>query len=326
MSGPSDDEEFEAIAYAEDGRSVDLRLEADSQTIWATQAQIAELFQTTRPNITQHLGNIFSSEELDEGSNVRISNFAGSTKPVKLYSLDAVISVGYRVNSTAATRFRQWASAVLRAYIEQGYVINERVLRKHPEKLNELAAALRALRNEEKQVFAKVRECFKISASDYSPSSQAVKSFYALLQDKFFHAITTMTASKIIMERADHLEDNMGLVTMAGSQPTVADATIGKNYLDKTELYRLHLLSEQFLLHAETTALANRRMTMRSLREHLDDLLRFNKYPVFDGYKDFLKPDADRHARQELEWYRHRIRAEEVGAIYDEAIDDLSDG
>lgn len=300
MSDLTADDDFEPVAYGEGEQHVQLRLDPDSQSIWATQAQIAELFATTQPNVSVHLSKVFAEGELDEQSNIKKVDIAGSAKPVKLYSLDAVISVGYRVNSTAATRFRQWASAVLRAYIEQGYVINERVLRKHPEKLNELAAALRALRNEEKQVFAKVRECFKISASDYNPSSQAVRSFYALLQDKFLHAITTMTASKIIMDRADYREDNMGLVTMAGAQPTVADATVGKNYLDKTELYRLHLLSEQFLLHAETTALAGRRMTMKSLRDHLDRLLKFNEYPVLDGYQDYLKPDAEHHARQEL--------------------------
>jgi hypothetical protein len=317
---------FESVTYNDDGRSVEFRLDPDARTIWATQAQIAALFETTQPNISTHLKNVFDDNELDQTTNIKNVDIAGSSKPVRLYSLDAVISVGYRVNSRAATRFRQWATAVLRAYIEQGFVINEQMLRKRPDMLNELAAAIRALRGEEKQVFAKVRECFMIGASDYDPSSREMKSFYALLQDKFLHAITTMTASKIIMDRADYLAENMGLVTMGGVAPTVADVTVGKNYLDKTELYRLHLLSEQFLLHAETTALAGRKMTMRSLHDHLDRLLAFNEYPVFDGYKDFLKPQAEEHARRELRYYRERLAAEALGVDYEEALEDLSEG
>ena len=139
-------DDFEPVSYVDDGRDVELRLDPDSQTIWATQAQIAALFETSQQNASQHLQRVFADGELFEGSNTRNIGIAGSAKPVRLYSLDAVISVGYRVNSSAATRFRQWATAVLRAYIEQGYVINEQMLRKRPDMLNELAAAIRALR------------------------------------------------------------------------------------------------------------------------------------------------------------------------------------
>ena len=130
----------------------------------ATQAQIAELFQTDRTNVTKHLSNIFGDGELAEVNNVKKLHIATSKRPVTLYSLDAVISVGYRVNSKAATRFRQWATQTIKAYIEQGFVINEflrsppKVLRESPEKLNRLAAEIRALRSEEKQIYAKVRE------------------------------------------------------------------------------------------------------------------------------------------------------------------------
>jgi len=312
--------DVEIVEYTDPGvhDPITFRLDPGTETIWATQAQIAELFGVTRPNITQHLGNIFTSGELDEGSNVRISNFAGSTKPVKLYSLDAVISVGYRVNSKAATRFRQWATGTLKAYIEQGYVLNDRALREHPERLNELAARLRALRSEEKQVYAKVRECFKVSAADYDPSSKQVRTFYALLQDKFLHAITDQTASKLVLDRADHTAENMGVQIFSGKIPTLTEAETGKNYLDREELYRLHLLSEQFLLYAESRALAGQKMTMKSLHEQLDRLLRLNDYPVFEGYKDFLRDDAKRHARQELVLYKKRKKIEAMGIEYDE--------
>lgn len=311
---------FQNVQYLDPGTAdpVDFRLDPDTQSIWGTQEQIARLFDVGRSNITQHLGNIFAEGELDADSNVRNFNFAHSAKPVKLYSLDAIISVGYRVNSKAATRFRQWATQTLKAYVEQGYVINEKVLRDSPEKLNKLAAQLRALRSEEKQVYAKVRDCFKISSADYDPSSSEVKKFYALLQDKFHHAITGMESAKLIMDRVNHRDENMGVQTFEGLEPTLQEATTAKNLLDEEELYRLHILSEQFLLYAESTALAGRRMTMASLHKQLDRLLELNDYPVFAGWKTFLKDEAKRHAKQELTLYRKRKKIESMGIDYDE--------
>jgi hypothetical protein len=312
--------ELETLRYAEQGIAdpVEFRLDPMSESIWATQAQIAALFQTDQSGISRHLKSIFDEEELDRKGNMQKMHIAGSTKPVTLYSLDAIISVGYRVNSKVATRFRQWATGTLRAYIEQGYIINESVLRDSPEKLNKLAREVRALRSGEKQIYAKVRECFKISASDYNKSSKAVRSFYALLTDKFLHAVTNQTSSKLVLDRADHLEDFMGLQTFEGKEPKANEVSVGKNYLNGEELYRLHLLSEQFLLYAESTALAGKKMTMESLHEQLDRLLHLNDYPVFDGYKDFLKDDAVRHAKTELQMYRARKKIEAKGIEYDE--------
>lgn len=141
------------------------RLDPGTETIWATQAQIVQLFEVERSSVTKHLRNIFEDGELSAESNVQKVHIASSTKPVALYSLDSIISVGYRVNSKAATRFRQWATQTLKAYIEEGYVLNDRALRESPEKLNKLAAELRALGSEEKQIYAKVHECFRIRLS-----------------------------------------------------------------------------------------------------------------------------------------------------------------
>lgn len=234
------------------------------------------------------------------------------------YNLDMILSVGYRVNAKRAVKFRQWATKTLKIFIEQGYVINEKALRESPEKLNNLAAAVRALRSEERQVYAKVRECFKICSADYDPSSKQVRSFYALLQDKFHHAITGMTSSKLIMDRADRHLENMGIQSIRGDFPTLEEAKTGKNYLNSEELYRLHLLSEQFMLYAESTALTKKEMTMNSLHDKLDQLLRFNDYPVFGGYEDFIKEEALNHAKQELDYYKKRKKLEALGYQYDE--------
>lgn len=315
-------QELTVISYERaDAVRVDLGFDVGIQEIWATQAQMADLFIVSHKTISEHLKNIFKTDELDENSVVRkfrITAADGKSYDTNHYNLDAIIAVGYRVSSPKATEFRKWSTKIVRAYIDQGYVINEKALRESPEKLNKLAAEIRALRSSEKQVFAKVRECFKVSSSDYDPSAKEVKKFYALLQDKFHHAITGMTSSKLIIDRADHRQDNMGLQTMKGERPTVEDAETGKNYLWQDELYRIHLLSEQFLLFAESTALAKKKMTMQSLHDQLDRLLTLNNYPVFDGYKDYIKDEAMRHARIEIGLYRKRLKIEALGIEYDE--------
>lgn len=313
---------LELISYErEHSAPAELHIESSEQEILATQLQMADLFGVTVPTINEHLKTLFKTEELDEASVIRkfrITAADGKSYLTSVYNLDAIIAVGYKVNSKEATRFRNWSSKIVKAYLEQGYVINEKALRESPEKLNKLAAEVRALRSSEKQVYAKVRECFKISSSDYDKDSPEVRKFYALLQDKFHFAVTQMTSSKLVMDRADHRQDNMGLQTMKGERPTVEDATTGKNFLKPEELYRLHLLSEQFLLYAESTALAKRPMTMSSLHGQLDRLLTLNEYPVFDGYKDYIKDEALRHAKAELGLYRKRIAIEKMGIEYDE--------
>jgi len=312
------------ILFVREGSKVKLKFEPGQQAMWATSQNMADLFETTADNVGLHLKNIFAVGELDEKATtedfsvVRREGGRFVERTIKHYNLDAILSVGYRVNAKNAIAFRQWATQTLKTFIEQGYVINEKALRESPEKLNKLAAAVRALRSEEKQVYAKVRECFKICSSDYDPNSKTVKSFYALLQDKFHHAVTGMTSSKLILDRANHKVENMGMLSMKGGTPTLEEAKVGKNYLNNEELYRLHLLSEQFMLYAESTALTKRPMTMDSLHDKLDALLIFNDYPVFSGYEDYIKEEAISHARLELEYYKKRKRIEALGFQYDE--------
>lgn len=313
------------ILFADEETSVFLYFESDEQALWATAPNIADLFGIDVSNARKHIRNIYADEELEKiateakFASVQIEGGREVLRPdVAHYNLDMILSVGYRVNAKRAVKFRQWATQTLKTYLEQGYVINEKALRESPEKLNKLAAAVRALRSEEKQVYAKVRECFKICSSDYDSSSKQVRSFYALLQDKFHHAITGMTSSKLVMDRASHLAENMGMQSMKGSAPTFDDAKTGKNYLNNEELYRLHLLSEQFMLYAESTALTKKPMTMGSLHQKLDQLLIFNDYPVFSGYEDFIKEEAISHARQELGLYKKRKKIESLGYEYDE--------
>jgi hypothetical protein len=253
-----------------------------NDTAWMSQKEMAKLFDVNFPAISKHLKNIFDDGELDKSSTIskmEIVQLEGErtiNRYIDHYNLDAIISVGYRVNSQKATQFRIWATGVIKQYIRDGYVINEIALRDDPTKLNKLAAKIRELRANEKNVFSAVRECFKISATDYEPSSREVKSFFSLLQDKFHHAITNMTASKILMDRADAFSENMGLVSFSDFLPNKQEAKRGKNYLTENELYRMYLLSEQFLLFAESSALMGKELTMIKLHNQLDNLLELN--------------------------------------------------
>jgi len=303
------------ILYQADGEDIPILIK--DENIWATQKSIARILDTDQSGIARHLSKIFESQELDENSNMQKMHSVNYLKPVQSYSLDAIISVGYRVNSKKATQFRIWATSILKQYIKDGFVINEDILRSDPQKLNKLAARIRELRASEKNVYASVRECFRLAASDYEPTSAEVKKFYSLLQDKFHHAITQMTASKLILDRANHADVNMGMQTMQGTMPTKTEAGTGKNYLSELEIYRMHLLSEQFLLYAESTALANKKMTMKSLHSQLDNLLRLNGYPVFDGYIDYLKDRAKEHADREYETFIEIKKLEHLGLTVD---------
>lgn len=301
--------------------SIDLSFIDD--TIWITQKGMATLFDCSTDNIALHIKNIYNEDELNEAATtedysvVRIEGSKEVKRRIKHYSLDAIIAIGYRVNSKKATQFRQWATQILQTYVQDGFVVNEALLRDDPEKLNQLAAKIRELRANEKNVFAQVRECFKISASDYEPTSQEVRSFYALLQDKFHHAITLMTSSKLIMDRAGYKEDNMGLVSFKELFPSKQEAKVGKNYLTKDELYRMYLLSEQFLLFAESAALMRKNLTMKDLQQYLDDLLKLNGYPVFSDYKDYIKDQAMEHAEREYERFVDIKKLEMLGIEVD---------
>ncbi|MBH2810136.1 virulence RhuM family protein [Serratia liquefaciens] len=305
---------------------VDLKIHNQSKDIWATARDIAALYGVDETSIIKHVSNIFNDEELNEGATteefsvVRNEGLRSVRRTINHYNMDMIISVGYRVNAKKAIAFRQWASQIVKTYLEQGFVINEKVLRDSPEKVNELAAKVREIRSDEKQIYAKVRDCFKISSSDYDPKSPEVRKFYALLQDKFHHAITGMTSSKLILDRADHTEENMGMFSMEGTFPTKKEVIAGKNYLKQDELYRLHLLSEQFLLFAESTALSGKAMTMKSLHAQLDRLLTLNDYAVFSGYTDYIKDEAIEHAGLEFELYKKRRFIESKGYTFDEEL------
>lgn len=303
----SDEQNVPAI-FKFDGEEVKLRVDPSRETIWATQDAIANLFGIERSVVTKHIGNIFSEGELEEMNNVQKMHIDKSKKPVNSYTLDVILSVGYRVNSKIATKFRQWATQTLSEYIRDGAVLDETRLANNPNLQRKLAEKIRRIRTSEISLYAKVRDVFKESASDYNPEAQAAKTFFAMAQDKFHYAITQKTAAEIRLERAHPLKNNMGLVTFSGERPTFQEANVAKNYLTPDELRALENISEQFLLFAESKAFRGHKMTMEELSFKLNTLLTANDYPVLYEYKQYKKNEADEHVRKVFDSYQSQLK------------------
>lgn len=312
MSGPIIDPaqgELEFVRYDNDDCHAAFRFDPSNETVWATQQMIADAFGVAPRTVGEHLQNIFRDGELEETAvarKFRATGPDGKNYNYLHYNLEAILSVGYRVSSKRATHFRRWSTKVLKDYITQGFALNEARLRDDPTALRDLAARVRALRADEKNIYVGVRDVFAFGSTDYDAGSQTAKSFFARLQDKFLHAVTGQTSAQLIIDRADSMEPNMGLQNMKGARPTLADAQVGKNYLLDPELYQLHILCEQWLLFVESAAIRGRRMTMAQLAQRFDDLLRLQGHEVFTDYKDYLRDRAKKHAALELDAWRAR--------------------
>lgn len=309
----SDQPENEVVVFSSQGGEVRFAVSEDGETIWGTRSEIARAFGCTERNVNIHIQNIYDDGELPSDSTRKesflVQNEGGRQvkRPVELLNLDVILSIGYRVSSQRATAFRQWATRTLKRYITGGYVLNAERLKNDPAALRSLSDAIRAIRLEEKVMYAKVRDVFATSATDYDGNSQTAKSFFAMAQDKFLYAITEKTAAQLILERANANKLNMGLQCVKGDQPTADEAKTGKNYLTAEEMKGLENICEQFLLFAESKAFRGQTMTMEELTTKLNILLQANDYKVLYKYESYQRKQAETHARIELERYRARI-------------------
>lgn len=295
------------------GPPIEFQFDVGAETIWATQQQMAELFEVNVPAISKHISNIYAEGELDRAPTLSILETVRSegarqvTREMEHYSLDMILAVGYRVSGKKATQFRQWATSKLGAYIRDGYVLNERRLRDDPDALQSLAEKVRALRSEEKHVYARVRDAFVLTASDYDSSSDEARRFFTSLQEKFTYAAAECTSAELILARADGSKDHMGMSSFLGAKLTKKDTTIAKNYLLDQELKYLHLVSEAFLVFLEGKAMKGKKITMAELASKMDRILEFNEMPVFPGYKQgYLRDRADAHAHKQYELFKTR--------------------
>jgi len=308
----NDDKSSDLVIFEEDSSKIPFK--ADGETIWGTTKHIAQLFECAEQNIDYHTINIDKEKELSIESSTKdfLVDGVRKGKPdyVKHYNLDMMISIGFRVNSKKAVKFRKWSTQVIKSVAMNGYAIDHAKIMNNPNGQRQLALYLRKLRNEERSFYGVVRKVFKESSSDYDSNSQTARSFFAKAQDKFHYAVTTQTSAELILERAGSDKPNMGLRTSTKEPPLSTDVVVGKNYLNEEELEALEVICEQFLLFAQSKAMRGHKMTMDELSHKLDSLLEFNGYPVLYEYKHFLRKKADKYARSELKKYKTLLKAE----------------
>ncbi len=279
------------IIYQTEKGETKLEVRLENETVWLTQKLMAELFQTTVANINIHLKNIFAEEELDPKATikdfliVRLEGKREVNRSIEYYNLDAIISVGYRIKSTVATRFRQWATQHIKEYIVKGFVLDDERL-KNPDLpfdyFEELIKRIQDIRTSERRFYQKITEIYATSA-DYDPTDENSILFFQTVQNKMHWAITGKTAAEIIVQRADSDKPNMGLTNWRGTKPRKQDVGIAKNYLKENELEALNNLVEQYLIFATGQAMRRIPMYMKDWIEKLHGFLKLNDRNILEN-------------------------------------------
>lgn len=304
-------EQTEIIMYqTEDGLTkIDVRME--NETVWLTQAQMAELFQRERSGITKHIKNVFAEGEVDEKSNVKNVHIANSDKPVAYYSLDVIISVGYRVKSLRGTQFRIWANSVLKEYLIKGFAMNDELLKQAGggNYFDELMDRIRDIRSSEKVFWRKVLDIYATSV-DYDPRTEASVLFFKTVQNKMHWAAHGQTAAEKIFYSADSSKPNMGLRSFSGSHPTQNDALIAKNYCTEDELLALNDIVSAYLDLAEMQARRRIPMYMSDWIDTLDGFLKLSKHEILTHAGKISAAAAEKKAKEEYRKYKELQSAE----------------
>ena len=317
--------ESNIILYeTEDGKiNVDVILK--DETIWLTQKSMAELFDVDRTVVTKHLKNIFVENELDKNS--VCANFAHTAKDGKnyqteFYNLDAIIAVGYRVNSKKATQFRIWATNILKEYIIKGFALNdERFIKGNKYDSNyfdELLERIKTIRVSERMAYQKIIDLFIATSADYNPKSEAAYTFFKIVQNKLHYAISGYTAAELIYSRADSNKEHMGLTNWKKSPDGLIykyDVSVAKNYLTEEELTKLNNLTNIFLIFAEDEAKERHVMTMKDWIQATDDLLKFRRKKVLDNSGNISHKEAIEKAENEYEKYRIKQDKEYISSM-----------
>lgn len=300
------------VYSTERGLRIDIKFEGE--TLWMTQSQIAELFGRDRSTVTKHIGNIVEDGELTEQGNVQKTHFAQSTKPVSLYSLDMVVSVGYRVSSVQATLFRRWATGVLVQYAKKGFVVDAPRLKAsgQADRIRELREIIRDIRSEEANLYAELRSICAM-CQDYQADPEAARSFYQQTQAKLIFAVVSQTPSEVVASRADHAATDMGLQTWPNDNIRKADVTVAKNYLTNTEVRELNRLTSIMLDIFEDQLDLGRLVVMKDAAKLLDDQLAGLGRVVLNGGGRVSNDRARQHAQREYESYASKRKLERQG-------------
>ncbi|MBE6232467.1 MAG: cell filamentation protein Fic [Bacteroidales bacterium] len=302
--------ENKVIIYtANDGKTkIDVKLE--EETLWLTQAQMCELYQSSKSNVSEHIKHIFEEGELNEESVVRkfrTTAADGKEYLVSHYNLDMIIALGYRVRSIIATRFRQWATERLKEYIVKGFTLDDERLKKlgGGSYWKELLERIRDIRASEKVLYRQILEIYATSI-DYDPRAQVSQEFFKKVQNKIHYAIHGHTAAELIVERADAEKDFMGLLTFKGNHPTLIEAKTAKNYLNEKELRAMGQLVSGYLDFAERQAEREQVMTMNDWAAYLDRILTMSGEQLLQGSGCVSHEEAMEHATTEYRKYKQR--------------------
>lgn len=308
---------FQFLIYrsAEEDVSVDAFIKDD--TVWLTQRGMAKLFDCTTDNISLHLKNIYAEGELDEAATAEESSVVqteGSrrvSRPAKLYNLDAIISVGYRVNSRRATRFRIWATGVLKEYMTKGFVLDDERLKQGRDAFGkdyfrELLERVRSIRASERRIWQQVTDIFAECSIDYDRSSPVTKEFYAMVQNKFHYAITGQTAAEIIYSKADHTKEHMGLTTWKNApegRVLRSDVSIAKNYLSEKQIRQLERTVTGYFDYIEDLIERENTFTMEQFAASINEFLSFRRYDILPDKGKVSARQAKQKAEAEYDLF-----------------------
>lgn len=304
-------EEQNIIIYKTQDGKVKLSLYARDGSVWMNQNQIAELFDTSKQNISYHIINILEDNELDENSVVKnylTTASDGKNYEVAFYSLDMILAIGFRVRSKRGTQFRQWANRNLKEYIIKGFVMDDDRLKNpdgRPDYFDELLARIRDIRASEKRFYQKVRDLFKLS-NDYDETDKATQMFFAETQNKLLFAVTNQTAAEIVVSRADAQKQNMGLTSWKGTIVRKGDVFTAKNYLTEDEIDTLNRLVVVFLESAELRAKNRQDITMDFWQENVDKIIEFNDKKLLKDRGSVSKSQMEKIAGQVYEDFNNK--------------------
>ena len=331
-------EEVKFLLYSYLEGDINIGVIIKDDTLWLTQKSMAELFGVGVPAISKHLKNIYESEELMKNSTISkmetVVNrgFKGKLKEeIEYYNLDAIISVGYRVNSIKATRFRIWATKILREYIQKGFVLDDERLKQGEttfgkDYFKELLERVRSIRASERRIWQKITDIFAECSIDYDKNSEITKDFYATIQNKFHYAIVGKTAPEIIYNKVDNTKENMGLTTWKNSpngRILKTDVIVAKNYLELDEIKRLERLVVGYFDYVEDVIERENTFTMEEFARSVNEFLKFRKYQILKDKGKVSKKQAIEKAEKEYDIFN---KTQKIESDFDKQIENLKRG
>ena len=330
------EEKGEILIYSSDDgvTKIDVRLE--DETVWLTQQQLADLYHTSKSNVSEHITNIFKEGELDEAATVRkfrTVQMEGSrqvSREISHYNLDMIIAIGYRVRTPVGTQFRQWATARLKEYMVKGFTLDDERLKQGTtifghDYFRELLERVRSIRASERRIWQQITDIFAECSIDYDNTSEAARQFYAMVQNKFHYAITGQTAAEIVFDRADRAKEHMGLTTWKNApdgRVLKSDVTVAKNYLDEKQIRQLERAVTGYFDYIEDLIERENTFTMQEFAASVNEFLSFRRYNILRDKGRVSAADAKKKAELEYDAFN---KTQRIVSDFDKAVKRLSE-